>query len=248
MNYSPLEQFEILLIQPLSFFNLFDISFTNSSLYIILAITTAIIFINLGLYRATVIPSQFQLLIEMFYNFLLEIVKQQIGYKGLKYFPIIFTTFFFILFCNLVGLVPGGFSPTGHIILTFTLGLGFNLGFLFLGLINYGVNFFSLFVPQGAPKPLLPLIVVIEVISYCLKPFSLAIRLFANIMAGHTLLHILSTFALGFFKAKNWIIIIIFFGLLFLVSILEFGVAFLQAYVFVMLLSIYLNDSVNLSH
>lgn len=246
MNYSPLEQFEILLIYPLSFFNLFDISLTNSFLYIILAITTSIIVFNLSLYRATIIPNKWQLTIELFYGFLLDIVKQQIGYKGLKYFPIIFTTFFFILFSNLVGLVPGGFSPTGHIILTFTLGLGFNLGFLFIGLLNHGIKFFNLFVPQGAPKPLLPLIVVIEVISYCLKPFSLAIRLFANIMAGHTLLHILSTFALGFFKAKNWIIIAIFFVLLFLVSILEFGVAFLQAYVFVMLMSIYLNDSINL--
>lgn len=246
MNYSPLEQFEILLLYPLSFFNLFDISITNSFLYIILAIFTAFIVFNLALYRTTLVPNKIQLIIELFYAFLLDIVKQQIGYKGLKYFPIIFTTFFFILFSNLVGLVPGGFSPTGHIILTFTLGLGFNLGFLFLGLLNHGTHFFSLFVPQGAPKPLLPLIVVIEVMSYCLKPVSLAVRLFANIMAGHTLLHILSTFALGFFKAKNWIIIAIFFVLLFLVSILEFGVAFLQAYVFVMLLSIYANDSVNL--
>lgn len=246
MNYSPLEQFEIILLYPLTIFNLFDISITNSLFYIILATVTCLIVFNLGLYRATLIPNTWQVFIELFYNFLLDIVKQQIGYKGLKYFPIIFTTFFFILFCNLVGLVPGGFSPTGHIILTFTLGLGFNLGFFFIGLLNHGLHFFSLFVPQGAPKPLLPLIVTIEVISYCLKPFSLAIRLFANIMAGHTLLHILSTFALGFFKAKNWIIIAIFFVLLFLVSILEFGVAFLQAYVFAMLLAIYLNDSVNL--
>ena len=244
--FTPLEQFEIIIIQPLNFFNLFDFSFTNSSFYLILVASLVFVFLKFGVYKISLIPSNFQSVVELIYKFIIDVIKQQTGYKGLKYFPLIFVIFLFILFSNLIGLLPFGFTTTGHIIITFTLALSLNLGLIILGFMKHKFKFLKLFVPSDAPKLLLPLIVVIEVVSYSLRTFSLSIRLFANMMAGHTLLHILSSFIIAFANSSFFFLAILPFVLVFAVVILEFGIAFLQAYVFVVLLCIYFNDSLNL--
>lgn len=249
MNFlSPLEQFEINPIQPLSFFGLFDSTYTNSSHTILITVTTALLFLSFGIYRMKFVPSYYQSVVEMLYLFIVDIVKQQAGVKAVKYFPLIFTIFLFILFSNLIGLVPENFTSTSHIIVTFTLSLSFNMGFLMLGFLTHGLSYLWFFVPSGAPKALLPLIVVIEVVSYCLRPFSLAIRLFANMMAGHTLLYILSSFVIALGKTKYFVLGLLPFVLVAAVVFLEIGIAFLQAYVFAILLTIYLNDALNINH
>jgi F-type H+-transporting ATPase subunit a len=246
--FTPLEQFEVKVLQPLSFFGLFDISFTNLSYYLLLASTAIAFFMLAGLYKAKLVPSRWQSAVELFYGFILGMVKQQAGREGFFLFPLFFFTFLFIFFSNLFGLFPFGFTPTGHIIITFVLAFSFNLGFLFIGFMKNGVSFLKLFVPSGSPAALLPLIVVIEVVSYLIRTFSLSLRLFANMMAGHTLLHILSSFVIAFIEANMVLFAIFPYLLVFFVGILEFGIAFLQAYVFVILLCIYLNDALHPGH
>lgn len=233
-------------VYPLQFSTYLDFTFTNSSLYLL--VTTLLIFFVLGggLNKATLVPSPWQSVVEFFYEFILGIAKQQAGPKGIKYFPLAFLLFVFILFSNLIGLLPLAFTTTAQVIVTLTLALSLNIGLIILGFFNHGLKFLSLFVPVGVPKVLMPLIIVIEVVSYLLRTFSLSIRLFANMMAGHTLLHILSSFSLGFAKTNFFVLSLLPFILVCAVIVLELGIAFLQAYVFVVLFCIYLNDSLNL--
>lgn len=162
--------------------------------------------------------------------------------------PLFFAIFLTILFSNLIGLLPFAFTPTGHLAFTLTLALSCNLAIIIIGFYENGLGFLQLFVPKGGPKFLIPLIVVIEVLSYLLRTLSLSIRLFANMMAGHTLLHILASFITAFLKSGH--ALIAFFPLLLVIAViaLELGIAFLQAYVFTILLTIYLNDSFHPSH
>jgi len=245
MNFfSPLEQFEII---PLVHINgLFDI--TNSAIYISLVFLVIFLLAYISISKAYLIPGRWQIIAENFYTFVVDMVKQQAGSKAYAFFPLFITTFFIILMSNLLGLTPFGFTVTGHIIVTFSLALAFNLGFVFLGLYLHKLHFFSLFVPSGVPKVLIPLIVVIEVVSYLIRTFSLSLRLFANMMAGHTLLQILSSFVVAFLSVSGLIsfLAIVPFALVFAVTLLEVGIAFLQAYVFTILLAIYANDSINL--
>jgi F-type H+-transporting ATPase subunit a len=177
---SPLEQFEILIVKPLTVFG-FDITITNSSLYLFLTLFVCFLFFYLSSTPTPlVIPNRWQYLLEQTYLFVLDMVKQQAGFKALPYFPALLAVFLFIAVSNLLGLTPFGFTSTSHIIVTFLFAFSFNLGILFLGLQLHKLHFFSLFVPSGVPKVLLPLIVVIEVISYLIRTFSLSLRLFAN--------------------------------------------------------------------
>jgi len=243
--FSPLEQFEIYLIKPFVFG--YDISFTLATLSLFLAFLLFVLFYFLGFIKAKLIPTSLQSLGEAFYLFGVNIVEQQAGHKGLRYFPILFVIFFLVLFSNLVGLVPFAFAPTSHICLTLSLAMFCNIAFIIIGFKENGLPFLRLFVPQGSPRFLLPLIVVIEFISYLLRTFSLSIRLFANIMAGHTLMHILASFVISFTTYFTSLAIIPFIVTL-MVCLLEIGIGLLQAYVFVILLSIYLKDSFNPSH
>nr|AFZ64043.1 ATP synthase F0 subunit 6 [Phalansterium sp. PJK-2012] len=243
--YTPLEQFEISILRPLTIFGL-DFSFTNSALYLALTAATLLFVYSFGIYEATLVPSRWQSVVEMVYKFVLDMIKQQAGNKGLQYFPFLFLIFNFILFSNLLGLLPFGFTTTGHLIITFTLAFSINLGLVFIGFMHHGIKFLKLFVPSDAPVFLLPLIVVIEVVSYCLRTFSLSIRLFANMMAGHTLLHILCSFIVAFLQSSIPFLGLLPFVLVLAVIGLELGIAFLQAYVFTILVCIYLNDSLNL--
>lgn len=174
---------------------------------------------------------------------MLETFKQQItNVRGLVFFPICFTTFVSILFCNILGLLPYGYTLTGHIMQTFSLGFSLFLGILILGFVSVKVDFLRIFVPTDVPQALLFFLVYIELMSYIIRPFSLSVRLFANMLAGHTLLAIVSSFTVYIGASKIWFLIIIPFAFLGFIFLLEVGIAFIQSYVFLMLLCIYLND------
>jgi len=193
------------------------------------------------------IPLKFQSIIELIYQFIFDMIKDQASLKGQQFFPLFFLIFGFILFCNLLGLTPYAFTPTSHIILTFMIAFSFFIGLSIIGFLRQGVHFFQLFVPSGVPLAILPLMIGIEIMSYCIRPISLSVRLFANMLAGHTLLHIVAGFGVNLLKI-NFIFGLLPLLLLLAITALEFGIAFLQAYVFVILLSIYLKDSIKIAH
>ena len=196
-HLSPLEQFELILIKPIKLIN-FDISFHSISFYLIVILSFIFIFIFSSHPRyLTLMPLRIQIIMEHFYKFIYNVLKEQCHTNKIGFFfPLFFLLFLFILSSNLIGLIPFSFTLTSHIALTFLISLSFNFSFVIIGLLENGSLFFKLFVPEGAPKFLLPLIVVIELVSYLIRTFSLSIRLFANIMASHTLLHILSPLVL----------------------------------------------------
>lgn len=245
--FTPLEQFEILVFKPINFLGLIDISITNSTIYLLLSCILVFLFLKIGIHQSFLIPTPYQSSIELIYKFVLSIIKQQAGSSIVEFFPFFFTIFMFVLFSNLIGLLPFGFTTTGHIAVTFTLAFSINVGLFILGFVRHGLSFLKLFLPSGAPTALIPLIVVIEIVSYVLRSFSLSIRLFANMMAGHTLLFILSGFALPLINASTFFVALLPLVLVFAVVCLEFFIAFLQAYVFIVLLAIYFNDSLNFS-
>src|SRR5690554_6400894 len=241
MFFTPLEQFEILLVFPVNFFGLFDLSITNMTVYILLVCLVISFFLWFtSLYNPEFIPVRFQLVFEALYKFVLDMAKQQAGPKEIRSFP--------LLFFNFIGLIPYSFTVTSHVSIVFALALSFNVAMVFIGFYYNGLKFLMLFVPGGTPATLLPLVVVIEFFSYLIRTVSLSIRLFANMTAGHTLLHMLVSFALTFLNANAYLMFVFASLLTFAILILEFGIAFLQAYIFVILLFIYLNDSFHPSH
>lgn len=246
MFFSPLEQFEVNIISPCSFIGtIFTI--TNLNTFLMLATLTIFLASYLSLYKAELFSNSYLSMLEGIYDFVLNIVKQQAGRNGLMFFPIFLWVFLFIAVNNFIGLFPLCFTATSHIIVTLTLALGFNVSFLLYGFYLHGLSFLKLFVPNGAPAALLPLIVVIEVVSYLIRSFSLALRLFANLMAGHTLLHILMGFVIAAGSA-SFLVALVPYTIVLAVGLLEMVIAVLQAYVFVVLLSIYLGDSLSPGH
>ena len=238
---SPLEQFDILNVK--NFFGAInDFSLNNIMLPFILIIILFFFFlIFILLKNAKIIPFVLQNILEYDYRFIIGIIKQQAGIKGLLWTPFIFVIFNFILFSNLLSLIPFGIALTSHLIVILWLSISICISIFCIGLLNYNLKFLHIFIPQ-CPFVLLPILIPIEIFSYLIRLFSLAIRLAANILAGHTLVHIIVTFILNTMKIE---FILSFFVLipLFLILTLEFGVAFLQAYVFTVLISIYLADS-----
>ena len=248
MICTPLEQFSIINLIPLRLGNVY-FSFTNSSLYLL--VTTALVFLLFHMVTQKggyLVPSRWQSIVEMIYEFVVSLVDEQIGSKGRKYFPLIFTTFVFLLFTNLIGMIPYSFTATSHFVVTFGLSLSLFIGITLVGFQNHGLHFFSFLLPKGAPLALAPLLVVLELVSYCFRAVSLGVRLFANMMAGHTLVKILSGFAWTMLSVGGALAFasIIPFGVVFALIGLEIGVACLQAYVFTILTCIYLNDAINL--
>ena len=181
------------------------------------------------------------------YNFILGIIISQVGKRGQVYCIYISTLFFYILISNFMGLVPFSFTITSHIILTFMLGASSVIGLTIIGFLKQKMHFLELFVPKGVPKALLPLLVFIEVVSYVARGFSLSIRLFANLMSGHSLIHILLFFVTKILKF-NFVFGFIGLFLIGVIFLLEIGISFLQAYVFAVLVSIYLKDSFEVGH
>ncbi len=243
----PMEQFVIKPIVPLHVGGL-DLSFSNTSLWMALAVAGVTIFLTMGMARAALVPGRWQSMAEMTYEFIANTVRQNAGEAGMKFFPLIFTLFMFVLFCNLFGLLPYSFTPTSHIIVTFALAMLVFITVIVVGLLRHGLHFFSLFVPGGVPGWLLPIIVPIEIISFLSRPISLSVRLFANMLAGHTMLKVFATFVVSLGAAGGIMSAGAILPLLGIVAVtaLEFLVAALQAYVFAVLTSIYLNDAINL--
>jgi F-type H+-transporting ATPase subunit a len=244
---SPLEQFEVYILKLITIAG-YDFSITNVTITCIsIAFILTLIF-NLYIKSLYIIPTRSQFIIESIYFFIVDMIKQQLGFKGLIFFPIIFYIFIFILISNLYGLIPYGFVITGHIIITLYIALTFNISFLLRTIYLNHIYTYMLFIPKGISKALLPLIFIIELISYMLRTLSLSIRLFANMMAGHILLYTVSSFFISFITI-NYIFVSIFtFILILLISILELAICFIQAYVFALLITIYLNDTFTKFH
>ncbi len=240
----PLEQFQIERYVPLHLGG-YDASFTNASLWMLMAIFFVTGFLLLSTRNAKLVPSRIQSVGELTYEFIANMVRESAGKEGMKYFPVIFTIFVFVFGLNVLGMIPlpglGAFTVTSHIIVTFALAAFVFIGVTLIGIAKHGFKFVKLFMPSGVPIWLLPLITVIEVISYFIRPMSLSVRLFANMMGGHTMLAVFGGFVVALGFIGGWV------PLLFMVFImgLEILVAFLQAYVFAVLSSIYLNDALH---
>ena len=236
----PLEQFEVHTIAPLKIGGV-DVSFTNSSLYMIVAVAAVSIFVLLGTRHRALVPGRWQTTVELSYDFIAGIIRETIGAQGRRYFPLIFTLFMFILFSNMLGMVPYSFTVTSQIIVTFAMSAIVFIGVTILGFAKHGFRFFSFFVPPGAPIAMWPLLIPIEIISYLSRPISLSVRLFANMLAGHTLLKVIAGFiySLSFFGILPLALVVALTGL-------EILIAFLQAYVFAILTCLYINDALHL--
>jgi len=238
----PLEQFEIIYLGSFA-----GIPINNSLLYLIFVYLVIRFFFGLALLNMRLVPYNLQIFVEQIYNFVFGLVKQQINVSGYPYFPIIFTLFLFILVANLVGMSLYSFTLTSHVTIAFTLSFSFFISIIIVGILIQKAKFVDTFIPSGAPKILKPFLIGIEIISYFSRPFSLGIRLFANLMAGHTLLAILANFTFLISK-KNFIVSLLPFFLIVAIVGLEAMIAGLQAYVFTVLVCIYLNDSIHGSH
>ncbi len=244
MAANPMSQFDVYRIGPEIKVGAFDISFTNASLFMIISTVSILLVFNLGSKRNSVLPNKMQLLSELSYTFVAKMISDTAGSKAKPYFAFIFSLFMFVLFCNMFGMIPYTFTVTSHIIVTFILASFIFIGVTIIGFIKHGFGYLKLFVPSGVPTVLLPLIVVIEIISYLSRPISLSVRLFANMMAGHTMMKVFGGFVISLGLVGGWL------PLSFSVALtgLEILVAFLQAYVFAILTCIYLNDALNLHH
>ncbi|MEC7490305.1 MAG: F0F1 ATP synthase subunit A [Pseudomonadota bacterium] len=239
-KHSPLEQFEIKELVPVEIAGN-DISFTNSALMMVIAVGLILLLMIVGTRKRAMIPGRLQALAELSYEFVANLIRDTVGSEGRRYFPFIFALFMFILFGNMLGMLPYSFTFTSHIAVTFAMALVVFIGVTILGFCKHGIRFFTFFVPPGVPFWMWPLMIPIEIISYLSRPVSLAMRLFANMLAGHTLLKVFAGFvpALG----AAGILPLAFVGAL---TGLELLIAFLQAYVFAILTCLYINDALHL--
>jgi len=244
MALNPMHQFEVYKIGPEINLGAINLSFTNASLYMSISALLILVLLFLGTKKKSLIPSKIQLINEMSYTFVAKMINDTAGSSAKDFFPFIFTLFMFVLFCNLVGILTYFFTITCHIIVTFVLAATVFIGVTIIGFVKHGFKYLELFVPKGVPVVLLPLIVIIEIISYLSRPVSLSVRLFANMMAGHTMMKVFGGFVISLGLLGGWL------PLSFSVALtgLEILVAFLQAYVFAILTCIYLNDALNLHH
>jgi len=238
-----MEQFEIRKIVDLDLFG-HDISFTNSSLMMVVALALISGFMIFAMSGRSLVPSRIQSMAEIVYEYIAGMVKENLGEEGMKFFPWVFSIFIFILVLNLVGLIPGNFTVTSHIIVTFALAAMVWIVATLIGFWKHGLGYLRLFVPSGVPIWLMPVIVPIELISYFIRPISHSVRLFANMMAGHTMLEVFA----GFAVMLPWWGKIAPTGFMVAFTGLELLVAFLQALIFTVLTCIYLNDAVNMHH
>lgn len=248
---SPLEQFQVIPVIPLKF-GAIDLSITNVTIIMGVMLFIVVLFTQAlkskdGTYK--IIPNSWQIVVESIYTLILSLVTDNIQSKeAQRFFPLVFTVFFGILIINLTGLVPYSFTLTSHLIVTFAVSLSVFIGINIVCARKHGMKMFSLFLPPGTSIGLAFLLVPIEFISYIFKPISLSIRLFANMMAGHTLLKVIAGFAFALVTASGGLFIVHLVPLLILIPLfgLELGVALIQSFVFSVLISIYLNDALNL--
>jgi F-type H+-transporting ATPase subunit a len=240
----PLHQFQITPIVPITVAGA-DLSFTNSSLWMAIAVGLAYLLIMAGTRQHAMVPGRLQSVVELMYEFVAGILRDATGKEGMRFFPIVFTIFVFILMGNMLGMVPGSFTFTSHIIVTFAMAIAVWVGVTVIGFWYHGARFLGFFVPHGAPKALLPLLVPIEIMSYCVRPISLSVRLFCNMMAGHTMMKVFAAFILslgGYYLIPGVAPL----AITVVLTGFEFAVAFLQAYIFTVLTCIYLNDAIHM--
>ena len=255
----PIHQFEIKRLFPMNLFG-FDATFTNSALFMVLAVVLISAFLIFSMRGRSLVPTRLQSLAEMLYEFVANMVRDTMGHghdhghghdKGpMKYFPLVFTIFIFILTLNMLGMIPGFFTSTSHLAVTAGLALLVFVTVLVVGFAKNGLGFFKLFVPSGVPIYVLPLVVAIEIISFLSRPISHSVRLFANMLAGHITLKVFAGFIIMLLGAGGayGVLSILPLTMATALTALEFLVAFLQAYVFAMLTCMYLNDALHPGH
>lgn len=246
MAMNPMEQFKIEPIVPLHIGG-YDVSFTNQSLVMVAIVAVATLFLSFSVSSRRLVPTRLQSMAELSYEFVQGMIQSAAGNDGMRFFPFVFTLFFFVLFSNFFGLIPGVFTVTSQIAVTFALAALVVLTVIVTGFLKHGIGFLKLFVPH-APLPLLFLLVPIEVISFFTRPISLSVRLFANMLAGHTMLKVFAGFVIALGGAGGILTGLAIAPMLLIVAIsaLELLVAFLQAYVFAVLTCIYLNEALHL--
>jgi len=239
---SPLEQFAIQdLTAPLFTIGGHHIAVTNSAVFMMGAVVLSSGLLLAGAGKGAMIPGRIQAMSELFYEFIANMIRDNVGSAGKKFFPFIFTLFIFTLFGNILGMLPYGYTFTSQIAVTFFMAMVVFLGVTLIGLFKHGLHFFSLFFPHGAPLFTAPILIPIELVSYLSRPISLSVRLFANMTVGHVLLKVLAGFvvALGIFGVVPLVVLVA-------ITALELLVALLQAYIFTILCCIYLNDALHL--
>ncbi len=246
----PIHQFAITDIVTFGEVGGVKIAFTNSALFMVVVVALIAAFLLLTTGGRGLVPSRLQSMAEISYEFVANMLRESAGSEGMRFFPFVFSLFMFVLFANLIGMVPYFFTVTSHIIITFAMAMTVFLTVIIYGFWRNGLGFLKLFVPEGVPGVLLPLIVAIEVLSFLSRPISLSVRLFANMLAGHITLKVFAGFviSLSALGAAGYLGAIIPLALTVALTALEFLVAFLQAYVFAILTCMYLNDAIHPSH
>ncbi|MBC6440944.1 MAG: F0F1 ATP synthase subunit A [Rhodospirillales bacterium] len=243
-GHSPLEQFAVSKIIGIDIGGL-SFHITNSVVWMMAATVLIIAFTTIFMQKRALVPGRMQSLVEVSYEFIANMIRDNVGSEGRPFFPFIFTIFMFVLFCNMLGMLPYSFTVTSQIIVTFALAFTVFIGVTIVGFVRHGLGFFGFFLPHGVPGFLAPLVIPIEVLSYLIRPVSLGLRLFANLTAGHTMLKVFAGFIapLGaFYILPGAIPMAATIGL----TLLEFAIAFLQAYVFAVLTCIYLHDAIHM--
>ncbi len=245
---NPIKQFEIV---PLVNFPSEQLAFTNSALWMAIAVVLSITFLSVATRKKALIPGRMQVFAESLYEFVAGMIRENIGSKGRQYFPLIFTLFVIVLLGNMLGMLPYSFTYTSHIIVTAALAFFIFFIVMIVGIFKHGFHFFTLFLPPGVPMWLTPLIIPIEIMSFLIRPVTLSVRLFANMIAGHIMLKVFAGFSVGMAAAMGTTGVLAGIGPMFFNVVLigfELLIAFLQAYVFAILSCIYLKDTVEIGH
>ncbi|MCA1297801.1 F0F1 ATP synthase subunit A [Stappia indica] len=252
MANDPIHQFQITKIVPIEMGGL-DLSFTNSALFMVATTAVVSLFLIMSTSGRGLVPTRWQSMAEMSYEFVASTLRSSAGNEGMRFFPLVFSLFMFVLIANLIGMFPYFFTVTSHLIVTFALAMLVIGTVVLYGFAKHGMKFLKLFVPDGVPGALVPLVTLIEVISFLSRPVSLSVRLFANMLAGHITLKVFAGFVVSLIAADGLGVmgpVTAILPLVMAVALtgLEFLVAFLQAYVFTVLTCMYLNDALHPSH
>lgn len=249
MATNPMHQFEISPLIPFQIGGV-DLSFTNASLWMVIATVVSIGFFSLATSNARMVPGRLQAAAEGAYDFIANLITDNLGSRGKEYFPLVFSLFIFVYVANTLGMIPYSFTVTSHLAVTAALALLIFFAVLLIGIARHGFHFFGLFVPSGVPGWLLPLVVLIEFISFLSRPITLSVRLFANMVAGHVMLKVIAGFSIMFATAGGvaWAATIFPVIMNVLMIGFEFFIAFIQAYVFAVLTCIYLKDTIEVGH
>lgn len=247
---NPVQQFEITPLIPLHIGSM-DVSFTNSSLWMMVGVILATVVLSIASKKRALVPGRMQMFGESLYSFIASMIRDNIGSEGRQYFPLIFTLFIVVMLGNALGLIPYAFTYTSHLIVTLALALIIFFTVVIIGVANHGLRFFSLFLPAGVPGWLIPLILPIEILSFVIRPVTLSVRLFANMIAGHIMLKVFAGFSVGMvaaFGTAGYVAGAV--PMLFNAILIGFEllIAFLQAYVFAVLSCIYLKDTIHIDH